>query len=66
MTVTSLPPTTASRPLLERIACSLGVSVATTLVSTSILVLLAVTFGVSAGIRSGLVASSVTIDDLTT
>lgn len=39
----------ARRPLLERLACSLGVSVVTTVVSNTILVLLAVGAGMAAG-----------------
>jgi putative flippase GtrA len=38
-----------SRPLLERLACSLGVSIATTIVSTGVLVVLAVGIGLDAG-----------------
>jgi putative flippase GtrA len=41
--------TPARRPLFERLACSLGVSVATTVVSNTILVLLAVGAGLAAG-----------------
>ncbi len=39
----------ARRPLLERLACSLGVSLVTTVVSNAILVLLAVVVGLTAG-----------------
>jgi putative flippase GtrA len=49
MSVTTLTPTTGPRPLFERLACSLGVSIVTTLVSTAILVLLAVVVGIPAG-----------------
>jgi putative flippase GtrA len=49
MSVTRLPPTVGPRPLFERLACSLGVSVATTLVSTGVLVLLVLGSGVPAG-----------------
>ena len=43
------PERVARRPLLERLVCSLGVSVATTVVSNAILVLLAVGAGMAAG-----------------
>lgn len=42
-------PAPARRPLPERLACSLGVSVTTTIVSNTILVLLAVGAGMAAG-----------------
>lgn len=43
-----------TRPLLERLCCSLGVSVATTLVSTTVLVVLAVGLGVDAGMANAI------------
>lgn len=48
MSVPPAPPAYPSRPLFERLACSLGVSVATTLVSTGVLVVLVLASGMSA------------------
>jgi len=48
MTVTAIRPH-RPRPLLERLACSLGVSIPTTAVSTTVLVVLAVGLGIDAG-----------------
>jgi len=48
MTVTAMRPR-PPRPLLERLACSLGVSILTTAVSTIVLVVLAIGVGVGAG-----------------
>lgn len=49
MHVTPVPPAPPPRPFFERLACSLGVSVVTTLVSTGVLVVLVLASGVSAG-----------------
>ena len=49
MAATPAPPPQPSRPLFERLACSLGVSVVTTLVSTGVLVVLVVASGLPAG-----------------
>lgn len=49
MSVASLHRPAPPRPLFDRLACSLGVSVATTAVSAGILVMLALAFDVPAG-----------------
>ena len=49
MSTTSSTPPPLPRPLLERLTCSLGVSIVTTLVSAAILAVLAVGVGVPAG-----------------